>query len=95
MAKEVTPVKKVRATVVRGSFWRIDEDGNRVEVKPGAGKDSEVEVTETQLTAFIGTLVKVEDAAAEIEKVATESMQKVTPTDEAIATGQHPARRSR
>lgn len=82
MAKE--DVKKVRATVVRGSFWKIGEDGSREEVKPGKGKDSEVEVTESQLQAFIGVLVPVAEAAAEIEKVATESMQKVTPTEEAV-----------
>lgn len=83
MAKE--PTTKVRAMVVRGSYWKVGEDGKREEIKAGQGKDSEVEVTQSQLDAFVGVLVAVADAPAELEKVATESMQKVTPTEEAVS----------
>jgi hypothetical protein len=49
------------------------------------GKESEVEVTETQLAAMAGVLVRAENAQAEIQRAATESMAPPTPTDEAIA----------
>jgi hypothetical protein len=81
MAKEAA---KVKAVVVRGSFWTSpDADGNRRHVVPGQGKDSEVEVTPTQLAASVGILVEIERAEAEMKKVAAESIAPPTPTAEA------------
>lgn len=75
----------VQATVVRGSFMRIKEDGTREAVLPGQGKKSEVTVTEEQLAAFSGTIVRTSEATEEMRRVATESMASGTATDAAIA----------
>jgi hypothetical protein len=83
MAKE--PVKLVKAVVVRGSYWKVMPDGERVEILPGKGKLSEVEVTETQMEAFRGVLAKAEDAELELQQVAAESMQQITPTSDAVS----------
>lgn len=85
MAKEPTSPDKVLAVVVRGSYWAVDpETGDRREILPGMGKESEVMVSPTQLKAFVGVLSEPSKAAAEMEKAIAEGMQAPTPTNEAI-----------
>jgi hypothetical protein len=81
MAKAVT-VKKVKATVVRGSYWDIDDDGNREHIVPDMPEGgSDVIVTEAQLLTFNGVMVRSTLLEAELEKVRSEKMQGVTPTN--------------
>jgi hypothetical protein len=75
----------VKAVVVRGSFWKKDSEGNNIEVRPGMGKDSEVEVTENQLNALAGVLVAADKAEAEIKMAASESMAGATSPAQAVA----------
>jgi hypothetical protein len=72
---------KIKATVVRGSYWAVDEDGNRTHMIPDQGDDSDLMVTEQQLSAAIGVLVRKSLLEAELEKVRSERMQSVTPTN--------------
>lgn len=83
MAAKDDKSAKVTAVVVRGSYWPVDAEGNRWEVKPGLGADSEVQVTQRQLEAFAGVLVLKADAATEIAKAKEESMAPPTTAEEA------------
>lgn len=74
----------VKAVVVRGTFMKIGDDGARIPVVPGKGKDSEVDVTEAVLFASVGVLVRAENAAAEVQKAAAETMAPATDTNQAI-----------
>ena len=76
----------IKAVVVRGTFMKIGDDGARIPVLPGKGKESEVEVTESQLASFSGVLVRADKADAEVLRAAQESMAPSTPTNEAIAS---------
>jgi hypothetical protein len=80
-----TSAATVKATVVRGTFMKIDDQGNRIAVVPGQGRDSEVDVSESVLAASVGVLVRAGAAAeAEVQKAAAESMAPATATNQAI-----------
>jgi hypothetical protein len=74
-----------KATVVRGTFMKITDTGERVPVLPGLGKDSDVDVTESVLAASVGVLVRAgSQAEAEVQRAAAESMAPATQTNQAI-----------
>lgn len=85
MAEKAIERELVDVVVMRSSYWLLEKDGSRREVKANMGDDSKIKVPRSHLDAFKGILVAVSDADAEAELVKSESMQQVTSTEEAVA----------